>query len=89
MSTRFIDHLLVGIIADRPAATAVPAGTLYSVHRRGDDLPVRRHQLGRLGRLPAKPPPPAEKVIQVKVIDDATTAHHRRRETHLRDPDDS
>ena len=30
MSTRFIDHLLVGIIADRPAATAVPAGTLYS-----------------------------------------------------------
>ena len=30
MTTRFIDHLLVGIIADRPAATAVPAGTLYS-----------------------------------------------------------
>ena len=30
MSTRFIDHLQVGVIADRPAATAVPAGTLYS-----------------------------------------------------------
>ena len=35
MSTRFIDHLLVGVIADRPAATAVPAGTLYSSTDKG------------------------------------------------------
>src|SRR5262245_8135230 len=30
MSTRFADHLLVGIADDRPVATAVPVGTLYS-----------------------------------------------------------
>jgi hypothetical protein len=30
MSTRFIDHLIAGIAADRPSATTVPAGTLYS-----------------------------------------------------------
>jgi hypothetical protein len=30
MSTRFADHLLVGIIDDRPAANTVPVGTLYS-----------------------------------------------------------
>ena len=35
MSTRFIDHLLVGVIGDRPAATAVPAGTLYSSPTKG------------------------------------------------------
>ena len=30
MATRFADHLLDGTHATRPAATAVPAGTLYS-----------------------------------------------------------
>lgn len=30
MTTRFIDHLLTGTHAARPAATAVPQGTLYS-----------------------------------------------------------
>jgi hypothetical protein len=30
MTTRFADHLLAGIHSARPAATAVPAGTLYS-----------------------------------------------------------
>ena len=30
MATRFADHLLTGVIGDRPAATAVPAGTLYA-----------------------------------------------------------
>jgi len=29
-TTRFADHLLTGIHSARPAATAVPAGTLYS-----------------------------------------------------------
>ena len=54
MTTRFIDHLLVGIIADRPAATAVPAGTLYSSTDEAMIYQVRRHQLGRLGRLPRR-----------------------------------
>jgi hypothetical protein len=30
MTTRFADHLLTGIHSARPAASAVPAGTLYS-----------------------------------------------------------
>ena len=35
MSTRFADHLLTGTIGARPAATTVPAGTLYSATDEG------------------------------------------------------
>lgn len=35
MTTRFADHLLVGVIADRPVATAVPVGTLYAATDEG------------------------------------------------------
>ena len=73
MSTRFIDHLLVGVIADRPAATAVPAGTLYSCTDEAMIYQSDGTNWDDWAVYPAATAATVEKVIQVKVIDDATT----------------
>ena len=70
--TTFAGHLLKGTHAARPAATAVPAGSPLQLHRPRADLPVRRRHLGHLRDLPGAPTPPA-RVVELKIMDDATT----------------
>ena len=53
MTTRFADHLLDGTHAARPAATAVPAGTLYAA-------PTTRSSTSRTGP-PGPPGPPSDR----------------------------
>ena len=71
MTTRFADHLLDGTHAGRPAATAVPAGTLYACTDHGK---VYQSDGATWADwfVPATPATP-EKVLQLKVLDDATT----------------
>ena len=72
MTTRFADHLLDGTHASRPAATAVPAGTLYScsdhalIYQSDGATWSTYATLGTAGAI-------TNRIIQVKVLDDATT----------------
>ena len=72
MSTRFIDHLLVGLLDDRPLGSAVPAGTLYSATDEGmlyQSDGTNWDDWATLGGGTTT----LTKDIEVKVIDDATT----------------
>ena len=83
MTTRFADHLLDGTHASRPAATAVPAGTLYSctdhslVYQSDGATWATWATLG--GTAPAR-------IIELKIFDDATTVTTGDGKAHLRHP---
>jgi hypothetical protein len=70
MSTRFADHLLTGTIAARPAATAVPAGSLYSSTDEG--VVYQSDGTNWANWATATTAGGAARVVELKVIDDAT-----------------
>jgi hypothetical protein len=70
VSTRFIDHLLAGTIASRPAATAVPVGTLYSATDEGRVYQSDGTNWGTWAT--ATTAGGAGRVVEIKVVDDQT-----------------